>query len=98
MQEKKDLKLGGIYAVDCPRFNVGIWTGTEFKGPSIVDDQLVFVLCAHFSDGLPFGLATPTQKIGQADIKYPYDGYNLLVAMAALDEFIFETKQSGDIS
>ena len=89
--KKEELIIGGIYEVEAPKFHVAIWTGTHFRGPSVEPGGIVFVNCCHFDDGLPFGVVTPIDRIGELTVS-TFDGSNLLAAMNALDILAFELR------
>jgi hypothetical protein len=87
--EKNDLIEGGIYRVDARGYYVAIWNGEAFKGPGLKDGVYEFLYEGYYMDGYPNGTVTPTQKLGELNTKPPHDGSNLLAAMVALNEMVY---------
>lgn len=96
--DKEFLEIGAIYLVKCSKFNVAIWTGKDFKGPSLVNGKTEFDTANHYSEGLPKGTCTPIEVLSKDGLptKTPFDGGNLLAAMCALDYYVYWADQRRD--
>lgn len=95
---KEDLTPGAIYQVQCPKFNIAIWTDEDFKGPVYKDGALQFDYAGHYEDGLPSGIATPIEQLSDLGlILAPYDGHNLLVALRAFDTYLSDSKNRRNV-
>lgn len=87
--QKTELKKGFIYEVAASNFNAAIWTGETFLGPALINKELKFVEESHYDDGLPQGTCSPIKEISTKPLRYPVDGYNLLVILRTLSDNLF---------
>lgn len=92
---KEELEVGSVYEVDGRHFNVGVWTGEDFRGPAVEFKHIVFRHERHYDDGLPDGTCKPLRKLNDIQLKPPYDGMNLLKLMKILDDELLERRNDG---
>jgi hypothetical protein len=82
----ENLVVGGIYVCRARFFNIGFWTGTEFRGVKNEYDQWTIVSERPWEDGLPLGTACAVTPLNTKVPLRAFDGGDVVALLLAAEE------------
>ena len=81
-----ELIIGGIYLCRARFFNIGFWTGTEFRGVHFEYGNWVIVSEHPWEEGLPLGTAAALQPLNTIHPLNAFDGNDIIALLLAAEE------------